>query len=227
MKLLVVDDDPAILKITSKMIKMLGHEVVCCENALEALQTLADLTFDVLITDATMPAHSGFDLIRSIRKRKDLKYLSIAMLTGRSSKTDIQQAVTLGVQDYIVKPIEPELFLEKVEKLLEVHRKKRDQKPVQSHFNCEMMVPIQIVRITDMGLSIESPYPLVKGTIVTIDFEELRSAGFTKNRFKAIFNSENNRSNRVLTELVLLDLDEDEQRLLAKVASAWKPAKAS
>lgn len=227
MKFLIVDDDPAILKITEKLIRLQGHEVVCCESALEAIQTLGDLTYDILITDATMPAHSGFDLIRSIRKKSELSYLSIAMLTGRSEKGDIEQALELGVQDYIVKPIEPELFMEKMEKLSERHRKKKDQKPTLSKFNSEMLVPIQIVRVTDMGISIESPYPLVKGTIVTINLEELKEAGLLQNRFKAIFNSENKTSNRIVTELVLLDLNERDQARLAKVAAKWSGAKAA
>ncbi len=227
MKFLVVDDDPAILKITEKLLGLQNHEVICVDNALDAIQTLADLTFDILITDATMPAHSGFDLIRSIKKRKELSYLTIAMLTGRSEKSDIEHAVELGVQDYIVKPIDPELFLEKMEKLAERHSKKKDQKPVKSRYNADMHVPIQIMRLTDIGVSIESPYPLQKGTIVTIDLEELKEAGLLQNRFKAIFNTDSKDSNKVITELILLDLNEREQKLLAQAAKKWFGKKAA
>lgn len=227
MKFLVVDDDPAILKITEKLLGLQNHEVVCVDNALDAIQTLGDLSFDILITDATMPAHSGFDLIRSLKKRKELSYLSIAMLTGRSEKSDIEQAVELGVQDYIVKPIEPELFLEKMEKLAERHSKKKEQKPVKSRYNADMIVPIQIMRLTDIGVSVESPYPLEKGTIVTIDLEELKEAGLLQNRFKAIFNTDVKESNKVITELILLDLNEREQKLLAQAAQKWFGKKAA
>ncbi len=221
MKFLVVDDDPAILKIAGKLLGLQGHEVVCVENALDAIQTLADLTFDILITDATMPAHSGFDLIRSIRKRPELSYLTIAMLTGRSEKSDIEQALELGVQDYIVKPIDPELFIEKMERLAEKHRKKKDQKPVKSKYNGEMTVPIQVVRLTDIGVSIESPFPLEKGTIVTMNLDELKQAGLLQNRFKAIFNSDSTNGNKVITEFILLDLSEKEQQMLAQAAKKW------
>lgn len=226
MKFLVVDDDPAILKITSRLIETQGHEVECCENALDAIQTLSELTYDILITDATMPAHSGFDLIRSLKKRPELNYLSIAMLTGRSEKSDIEHALELGVQDYIVKPIDPALFVEKVVRLSERHRKKKHQKPVKSKYNSEMLVPIKIVRMTDIGVSIESPYPLSKGTVVTIDLEELKHGGILKNRFKAIFNSESGKG-RHITELLLLDLDEKEQVMLHRVAEKWLDKKAA
>ncbi len=216
MKFLIVDDDPAILKITEKLLTLKKFEVVCCDNALEAIQTLGDLSFDIMITDATMPAYSGFDLIRSTKKREDLNYLTIAMLTGRSDKSDIEQAVALGVDDYIVKPIDPELFLEKVDRLVQRHQKKLKQKPVKLTSNAKMLVPITVTRFTDIGITIESPYPLTKGTEVQIELEELKEIGLNQNRFKAIFNSESRHHSRILTELILLNLDEEEQKLLAQ-----------
>lgn len=226
MKILIVDDDVAILKITRKFLELNGFEVVCCENALDAIQTLGDLTFDILITDATMPAHSGFDLIRSIRKTPELNYLSIAMLTGRSEKSDIEQAVGLGVQDYIVKPIDPDIFIDKVQKLSERHKKKKLQKPNKSKANAEMLVPVTVSRITDIGVSIESPHPLAKGTIVTIDLELLKEAGLQQNRFKSIFNTQI-ASNRVMIELLLLDITTKEQNILAQLSKSWLEKQAS
>ncbi len=227
MKFLVVDDDPAILKITKKFLELNQHEVECCENALDAIQELGNLSFDILITDATMPAFSGFDLIRSVRKTPELHYLSIAMLTGRSEKSDIEQALELGVQDYIVKPIDPEVFMEKVDKLVERHKLKKAQKPVAKNYNAEMSVPVEVKRITDIGLSIESPYPLEKGTIVTLNLDELQNEGLMQNQFKAIFNSESSKSGKVLTELLLLNLSEKDQKTLSKVAKNWDKQKAA
>ena len=221
MKILIVDDDPAILKMTQKLLELQGYDVDCCDNALDAIQTLADLTYDIMITDATMPAYSGFDLIRSTKKRPELNYLSIAMLTGRSEKSDIEQALELGVQDYIVKPIDPELFMEKIDRLAERHGAKKDQKPEPMKFNSEMNVPIKILRITDIGLSIESPYPLTKGTIVTINLEELKNQGLMQNKFKAIFNSVSDKRGKVLTELIMLELGEQDQKILSKISKKW------
>lgn len=221
MKILIVDDDPAILTITQKLLSLQNHEVLCCDNALDAIQTLSDLSFDILITDATMPAYSGFDLVRTIKKKNELSYLTIAMLTGRSEKSDIEQAVELGVQDYIVKPIEPEVFLEKIERLAERHRKKKNQKPTRSKSNAEMLCPVSVTRITDIGLTIEGPYPLAKGTIVTIDLPELKEAGIEQNRFKAIFNTETHGGEQNLTELILLDIGPKEQKILNLISKKW------
>lgn len=225
MKFLMVDDDPDILKLVSVLLTAAGYEVDCCETAIDAIQALSNLTYDILITDATMPAHSGFDLIRSAKKKTELEYLSIAMLTGRSEKRDIEQALELGVQDYIVKPIDPELFMEKITKLVDRHKVKKLQKPSVIKYNSEMSVPIKLLKITDLGLSIESPYPLVKGTIVKIDIDALKEAGLNQNRFKAIFNSKPQSSGRVIVELLLLEISETEQKILEQVAKKWSPDK--
>ncbi len=214
MKFLIVDDDPAILKFTEQLLKFKNFEVVACENALEAIQTLGDLSFDIMITDATMPAYSGFDLIRTTKKREDLDYLTIAMLTGRSDKSDIEQAVELGVDDYIVKPIDPELFLEKVDRLVLRHKKKSKQKPTLMKSNAIMSVPVTVTRLTDIGVTVEGPYPLTKGVEVEIDCQELKDIGIKKNKFRSIFNSESRHQSKVMTELLLLNLTEDEQKLL-------------
>lgn len=227
MKFLIVDDDPAILKVTEKLLTFQGHEVSCVDNALEAMQELNDLSYNILITDATMPAHSGFDLIRSLKKRKELASLTVAMLTGRSDKSDIEQAVSLGVQDYIVKPIDPELFLQKASSLVSKHEQSLPKAPGTIKIEAAMQVPIEVVRITDMGVRIESSYPLNKGDCVNIELKELRGLGLLKKRFKALFSSEKTQSDKVATELVLLNLDEREQRILAQAARRWTQKEAA
>lgn len=226
MKILIVDDDHAILNITKKLLQLKNYEVECCENALDAIQTLGELTFDILITDATMPAHSGFDLIRTVKKRKDLNYLTIAMLTGRSEKSDIEQAVELGVQDYIVKPIDPEVFMEKVDKLVERHKKKKDQKPTIEKTMGEMILPVQVIRITDIGITIETPLALEKGAEIRVNVEDIRNEGIKQNIYKVIFCSEG-KANTSVAELILLKINAKEQRTLARLSRKWLEKKVS
>lgn len=227
MKILIVDDDPAILNLTKKLLELQSYEVDCCENALDAIQKLGELTFDILVTDATMPAHSGFDLIRTVKKRKDLNYLTIAMLTGRSEKSDIEQAVELGVQDYIVKPIDPEVFLEKVEKLVERHKKKKDQKPTFEKVMAELLLPVKLVRITDIGITIECPFSLEKGMELQINVAELRNEGLRHNTFKVIFSNEAAKDKGFVVELIMLKISGKEQKILTKLSRKWLDRRAS
>ena len=229
MKFLVVDDDPAILKITRKFLELEGHEVVCCELALDALQKLSDRSFDILITDATMPAYSGFDLIRSIRKKKSLSGLTIAMLTGRSEKSDIEQALELGVQDYIVKPIQPDVFMAKVANLVSRHRshsQKNTKDLTENSLHTFMKIPVSINRITDIGISIETPFPLEKGMEIQMDIKQFAEMGITSNRFKTLF-CKPNRAKYFLSDLLLLDLDARQKKQLETLAHRWVLKKVS
>lgn len=230
MKFLIVDDDPAILKITKKFLELDGHEVVCCELALEALKLLSDKSYDILITDATMPAYSGFDLIRSIRKKKSLNGLTIAMLTGRSEKSDIEQALELGVQDYIVKPIQPDVFLAKVKNLVNRHRlnsQKTNTDITTNNLHTFMRVPISVTRITDIGVSIETPFALEKGMEIQLDLKQFLEMGITSNKFKTLFCKPSDRAKSYLCELLLLDLDARQKKQLETLAHRWVMKKVS
>ena len=125
MVFLIVDDDTDVLKVISKLLELKNHTVVTAENALEAIDRITENNIDIVITDATMPEYSGFDLIRSLKNNKKYASLTLAMLTGRREKEDIQHAMDLGVQDYIVKPIEPDVLLGKIESLVEKHLKRQ------------------------------------------------------------------------------------------------------
>jgi len=227
MKFLVVDDDPAILKMVQTLLEFAGHHVQSCENALDAIKTLNDLSYDILITDATMPAYSGFDLIRTVKKKSALKNLSVAMLTGRSEKGDIEQALELGVHDYIVKPIEPELFLEKMKRLVERHPKNQDSHKDMIRIEANLQHSITVIQITDIGVRIESPHPITKGMIVKIDLPELKKVGIRQNQFKVIFNTLNANTKDCVVELLLLHLSSKDQEVLSSLAKKWMSNRAA
>ena len=129
-RVLIVDDDPDILTLLSKILSMQGHAVFKAENAIRAMDYLNSSHFDLLISDAKMPQFTGFELVRMIKGNKKFQDMAIAMLTGLREKKDIEQAIKAGVDDYIVKPIEPAVLLEKIDALF-------DKKPPQNleHFH--------------------------------------------------------------------------------------------
>ncbi|MDX9731863.1 MAG: response regulator, partial [Bdellovibrionales bacterium] len=117
-RILLVDDDRDLLEIASALLVHAGHSVVCRSDVLAALDQARKQSFDVVITDANMSPHSGFDLIRSLKQMSDYELTPIAMLTGRREKRDVERAISMGAKDYIIKPLEPARFLEKVAELV-------------------------------------------------------------------------------------------------------------
>lgn len=118
-RVLVVDDDPDILKLAEQILGAAGHTVIVAEDALRALDWLGQMGFDLLLSDANMPLYSGFDLISTIRKNPKFNEMAIAMLTGLRERSDVERAVKAGVDDYIVKPLDPMLLVQKVNSLFE------------------------------------------------------------------------------------------------------------
>lgn len=228
MNFLIVDDDPAILKLVQGLLLLENHKVTLSESALQAIQLISHGDFDILLTDATMPQHSGFDLVRSLKKREIGQNLTIAMLTGRSEKSDIEQALELGVQDYIVKPIDPQLFMEKVQKLVERHKRKtgeRPEMPAPKPLQAELHHTVEVVQITDLGVRIRTPHPLSKAMHIHLHIPELKKAGISQTRFKVIFNSYDNSQN--ICELLLMDLGTREREILGQLARKWGPQQAA
>lgn len=160
-KILVVDDDKDFLKIVTKILEVGGFAVTTSENATDALQKIDNEIFDVLISDANMPGGSGFNLIKTLKKNYGSRNMSIALLTGRREKKDIEYGLSCGADDYIVKPLDPDLFLAKIETLLPQKRGAPhleinfSESPV--HVSAKWEVNTQIVRISEKGLTMWAP----------------------------------------------------------------------
>ncbi len=108
-KILIVEDDRAILLGLKENLAYEGHMVVQATRGDDALDRLASEKPDLLILDIMLPGISGFEICRRIRK--DDRRLPILMLTARSEDVDKVMGLDLGADDYITKPFSvPELM---------------------------------------------------------------------------------------------------------------------
>ena len=170
-KILLVDDDPDILRIAVMTLSTANYETETASDALSALNALKKSHFDVLITDANMPQYSGYELVQEIRQDPQLKHLVIAMLTGRRRKEDIEKALELGANDYIIKPFDQALFLQKVDML--VQRQIPSQQPSHVQFKeaainlpAKVEVDAHIETISEIGMTLKTKKPLREGQIL-------------------------------------------------------------
>jgi len=99
--ILVVDDEPSIIRFLRASLMAAGHRVVTAENAAGGLAALAREKPDVVILDLGLPDRSGFDVISEIRKNSAIP---IIVLSARSDERSKVEALDLGADDYIGKP---------------------------------------------------------------------------------------------------------------------------
>lgn len=119
-KILLADDDALSLEIVSNYLKESGYAVTTANNGREALQALqnADEKFDAVIVDRIMPYLHGIDLLKTMKQNKDLKNIPVIFLTGIADKDEIIEALKAGIDDLLYKPVEKELLLSVLKKVL-------------------------------------------------------------------------------------------------------------
>lgn len=173
-RILVVDDDLDILKMAESVLGSAGHTVFVAEDAMRAIDWLNHIDFDLLLSDANMPHYSGFELIATIKKDIKFKDLAIAMLTGLRERKDVERAVHMGVDDYIVKPLDPMLLVQKVNSLFE---KKPPQQYPEINLNGTNLTEgflkrrISVESVSELGVKILSELPLRPGMTVDLNLE--------------------------------------------------------
>lgn len=109
---LVVDDEPAILKSISTVLKHEKINVTCAQSSHEALEALSKQSFDVILLDIIMPEQDGFSLLKELR---DTRILSpVILLSGREEDFIQVEGLSLGADDYMTKPFSKTVLVSKI-----------------------------------------------------------------------------------------------------------------
>ena len=116
LKILVVEDDENIRKLTSKNLSNNGFSIIECKNGQEAIDIFQNQHFDLIITDIMMPKIDGNELSLEIRKIN--KDIPIIMLTALESFNDKEKGFVSGADDYMVKPVDMKELILRVKALL-------------------------------------------------------------------------------------------------------------
>lgn len=109
-QILVVEDDKELNCTVCSFLNSSGYDAIGCLNANEAYDALYENTFDLIVSDIMMPGADGFEFARDVRDTN--KDIPILFMTARDDIASKQQGFRIGVDDYMVKPIDlEELFL--------------------------------------------------------------------------------------------------------------------
>jgi diguanylate cyclase (GGDEF)-like protein len=103
-KVLLVDDDPAMLRLMEGYVISRGYQVLKAMDGWEALRILRAENPRLLVTDCMMPNMDGMDLCRAIRSNEDLGFVYTIMVTGHADEERLVEAFDAGVDDFLPKP---------------------------------------------------------------------------------------------------------------------------
>ncbi|MBN1590586.1 MAG: diguanylate cyclase, partial [Pirellulales bacterium] len=125
-RVLIVDDDPAMLRILSVWLEKAGYEVRTSDDGREALTSIENDPPDFLITDWEMPRMTGLELCRHVRELKLSQYIYTIFLTVKSTPTEMIAGLEIGADDFLSKPIHQGELLARVRagaRIIELERR--------------------------------------------------------------------------------------------------------
>ena len=122
-KILVVDDEPDMVEMLKVMLENASYEVVSAYDGQEGIATAKQEKPDVVVLDLMMPEMNGFDACKEMKNDPDLKDIPVLVLTAISQKLSAtkyarDQGLGLLSDDYIDKPVDPNVLLSRIETLM-------------------------------------------------------------------------------------------------------------
>ncbi len=120
-RILIVDDDPKVRELHVRLAKSLGYETETAADGIEALAKLA-LDVDLVMLDGQMPNMDGFEVAARIRAEPGLAFLPIIMVTGLDGAVEHRRAWKAGINEFITKPIDRDIFHLRTHWLLDLKR---------------------------------------------------------------------------------------------------------
>ena len=109
LRVLLAEDNPVNQKLASRLLERWGHSVLLAQNGLEALELLGRHTVDVVLMDIQMPEMDGLETTAEIRnrERQSGRHIPIFAMTANTMKGDSDRCLSVGMDGYISKPIDP------------------------------------------------------------------------------------------------------------------------
>ena len=117
-RILVVEDNPQNLKLTTVILRARGFTVVPAVDSEAAERAIAEAVPDLVVMDVALPGKDGYELTRELRGRPETAHLPILAVSAFAMPGDAEKALTAGCDDYLTKPIQRAGLLERVDRLL-------------------------------------------------------------------------------------------------------------
>jgi CheY-like chemotaxis protein len=176
----VIDDNQADLVMARLLLRKEGCEPHLFQNQLEALRVLEKETPSLILLDFEMPEMTGVEVLKRIRRKPHLHNVPVIMVTGKSDIEDVKIAIASGANDYIVKPLDPEVFEMKLWRLLKNFNKTEKVKQDWVEYiigqtaeqNVQLQIDAKVVSIGEVSLTVQtnSAIPLNLNISVKLPF---------------------------------------------------------
>ena len=122
--ILIVDDEPDIVNLTEKFLKLGDFETITSNNAKEAMKMIEENhdKIALILLDIMMPGRSGYSVLEEIKNNERYRDILVVLFTVKSFNEDVQKGKKLGADAYITKPFSGKELLKKIQELLDENK---------------------------------------------------------------------------------------------------------
>ena len=114
----IVDDSPTEVHVLKAILEKNGHTVESADNAEAGIEQITSKKPNLVLMDVVMPGMNGFQATRALTKAPETENIPIIIVTTKDQETDKMWGLRQGAKDYITKPVDEALLIEKVNSLL-------------------------------------------------------------------------------------------------------------
>jgi two-component system OmpR family response regulator len=107
-RILVVEDEKPLLTAIQRLLESQGYAVMTATDGAEALELMEETQPDLILADVAMPRVNGYQLYERVRENVEWTLIPFVFLTARALDSDVRYGKELGVDDYLIKPVDPE-----------------------------------------------------------------------------------------------------------------------
>ena len=118
-KILVVDDDPTMVKLINVNLKLNNYSVVEATSGEQALDVLSKEPLDLVVLDIMMPGVDGWEVLKRIRGNTETQEMPVILVTAKTQDSDVIRGWELGADEYVIKPFNPLLLVEVIKMVLD------------------------------------------------------------------------------------------------------------
>jgi two-component system alkaline phosphatase synthesis response regulator PhoP len=117
-KILVVDDEPHVIKSLTFVLTKEGYDVSSAENGEDAMVKIRQSKPSLVFLDVMMPKKNGYEVCREVKRDSGLRDIRVIMLTAKGQEADREQGLNVGADEFMTKPFSPMGIVDKVKELL-------------------------------------------------------------------------------------------------------------
>lgn len=117
-RILVVDDEPFILRSLTFVLRTQGHEVFEAKNGQEAIALLKEVRPDLVFLDVMMPLMNGYEVCQHIKGDPTTSDVYVIMLTAKGQESDRVKGLAVGADEYMTKPFSPSKIIQRVKDVM-------------------------------------------------------------------------------------------------------------